>query len=204
MLSVEELQAARGVEHRVGDGERHVECALREQRPFQRVMDDVLPGEARVDVLRGDHLGVIVVPEGAGDLVVRVVVGLHHARRGQIGRVAVELRQGGRAVQVRRQRHRMSERGVRRGQVVAHRQLDASASFDLDGRRGGLSVVPDHRGEQTALDEGLVEGAHLHLVLLERFPVGVEALRERDELRHDRQRSGEPPRELRLGQLADP
>ena len=71
------MQRAVALEQRVADGERDVVRAGRDARgALHLVVEVVLAGEARVRVLRGAVDAVVVVPERAGALLVRVLVDL--------------------------------------------------------------------------------------------------------------------------------
>src|SRR4029079_13592814 len=102
-------------------------------------------------VVRRDVDSVVVVPEGAGVVYVRVVVVLERARRRDVARVAVVLRQRARAVEVRRGPHLVADLRMRAGQVAGLADDGRPTLVDVDRRAGraGLAVLvgvaPDGR-----------------------------------------------------------
>ena len=169
---------------------------------FLLVVDVVVGREPGVDVLGGDVLRVVVVPDGSRGLVVRVVIRLHPARHGQVGGIA-DANCGREAEPCRcaRQLHRVPEGRVRGREVVAYHHLGAGAAVDFDGRSGGQPVIPELWREQSAAEDPRIEGLRPHLVLLERA-VAVDARRERDETWHRGQDMRVPARDQFGGHLA--
>ena len=126
VLRVVEGGGAVGVERHVADDQRDVELALRQLRPLVGVAEVVLRGQAGEDVLGGVAVVVVVVPQGAGLLPVRVLVGLGVARGRLVVGVPVVLRQRRRAVQVRHRAERQAVEALD-GQVVGDPHLAAGA-----------------------------------------------------------------------------
>ena len=183
-----------GLEGDVGQGDRHVVVALRQQRLFGVVVQVVLGGETGVGVLGRVVDAVVVVPQRAGRLEVREVVLLPVVRRGDVAGVAVVLRQRGRTVQVGGDLDRGAERRVRGRQLVVHRHHDLGALAHLDRRSGDVPAVAedrrlvaggDHGGTRLGLDV-VVRGVADRLVRLDhrrsdkRCGVGLRHLARRE------------------------
>ena len=101
-----------------------------------------------IGVLGGVMDAVVVVPQRSSRLEVRVVVVLELARVGDVARVAVELRQRRRAVQVHRRPRLVAERRVDIGQRVDVSHDRLAALVDLDRRARHRAVVgEEHRLE---------------------------------------------------------
>ena len=119
VVAVVEDQRAVGREHRVPDDQRHVVGAARQPEALLEVVVQlVLRRQSHVGVLRRDPDGVVVVPERARGVVVRVVVVLPLSRLCHVARIAVVLRKRGRPVQVRRRVRRVAERRMHRGSAL--------------------------------------------------------------------------------------
>jgi hypothetical protein len=91
---------------RVPEHDRHVVLVVGQaQRPFPRVVDQVEPVQAAIDVLGLHVVGVVVVPERGAALAVRVAVDAGVAGIDQVGRMAVAAGRHVRAVDVHRGAH---------------------------------------------------------------------------------------------------
>ncbi len=194
LVVVVEQQAAVGVEHPVAHDEGDVVRTVGDgQRPFELVPHLVLPGEAHVDVLGGVVEPVVVVPEGARRLPVRVLVVLVGARVGDVAGVAVVLREGRGPVQVDRRPGGVAQLRVDRRQVVDLSHHGPAAAHHLERRARDLSVVTPHRSPEARdhLDQG---GLHGHPEVV-RGGVGPHR---RDRPRY-RERQGEGRRQRALG-----
>ena len=156
------------LEHRVLEDQRLVVVTVRDRQGALGVrVQDVLRGEAHVGVVRGDVDAVVVVPERAGVLDVRVLVVLERARRRDVARVAVVLRQRARPVEVGRGPDVVAELRMAVGQRADLAHDGLAVLVDVDGRpRGHAVVAPDRR---LAVRQDL----RLHLLLGDREVVRV-------------------------------
>ena len=137
-----------GVEHGVGDHQRYVELPLGELRTLIAVGQGVERGQSRIDVLGGEVLIMVVVPQSAGILPVRISVGLDVAGRRRVVGIAVVLRQRRRAVQVG---HGAEGAGMQQAfgrQCVANAHLAPGALPSPNGRPWEDAVVAGDRGRQ--------------------------------------------------------
>ncbi len=194
LVAAVEEQGAVGVEHQVRDDEGHVVLTVRNrQGTLERVMHLVLPGQTHVDVLRSVVEPVVVVPEGARRLPVRVAVVLPVTGVGDVAGIAVVLRQGGRPVQVDRGPRRVPELRVNGGQVVDLTHHDLAAALRVEGGTRDRPVVPPHRRGQPGdhLDR---RRPHLDPVV-----VGGRVGPHRSHHRWDPERQGERRRQSALG-----
>ena len=152
---------------------------------------EVHRGQAHVGVLRRVVHAVVVVPERAGLLVVRVLVVLDLPGHGDVAGVPVVLRQRGRAVQVDRRPRLVAPLRVLGRQVVAHGEAERRAAAGEDRRAGCDAVVAEDRGLDAGKDHGV-----LHLLRDGDRPAAPAV----DDRRHrERQRVG--PRDLLLRDL---
>ena len=117
------------------------------------VVQDVHRRQPVVGVLRGVVHAVVVVPERASRLAVRVEVGLHLAGEGDVGRVAVVLRQRRGAVQVGRGRPLPRVRRVLRGhlRVLVRRGRRPLQAVGLPHHHGAALVHPQRRAGHEAV-----------------------------------------------------
>ena len=187
-----EQQLTVALEHHVAQDQRHVVLALGQRQALVfGVGHVVLRQQPVVDVFGRVVHAVVVVPEGARPLEVRVHVVLVLPRPGDIAGVAVERRQRCRTVQVHRGPLLVAQCLVHGGQVVEEPSHDRAALGGLDGRPRHRAVVRVHLGLE-ARDDLLGDLGHPDLVVV---GLGVGSIR------HCNRRHGERRRE-RLGQLA--
>ena len=168
LVVVVDDEIAAVLEHRVLEDQRHVVLTVRDRQGALGVgVHDVLRGEAHVGVVRRDVDAVVVVPERAGVLDVRVLVVLERARRRDVARVAVVLRQRARPVKVRRGPDVVTELRMTVGQRadLAHDGLAVLVDVDRRPRRHPV-VAPDRR---LAVRQDL----RLHLLLGDREVVRI-------------------------------
>ena len=148
-----------GGEHRVLDDEWHVVGAARQpEAPLQVVVQLVHGREAEVGVLRRDADSVVVVPERARGMVVRVVVVLPLPGLDDVAGVAVVFRQRGRPVQVHRRIRRVAERRMHRRERVDLLDDDRPVPLRHDRRAWRDAVVAEDRRllARQDLDQGLL------------------------------------------------
>ncbi len=186
-----EQQRAVLVEQCIRQDQRHVVAAVRDGQRLLRGVGHVVLGDQPVVRVLGRVMdAVVVVPQRSGGLEVRVVVVLELPGVGDVTRVAVELRQRRRAVQVHRRPRLVAERRMNVWQRVDVSHDGSTTLIDLDGRARHRAVVgEEHRLESRHDLER--RGSHRHAVVVGR---GVAAYRDRD--RWNAERSRERHRQL--------